>query len=33
MSDPNNLQRFIDAQQTDYQRPLVEIKAGLLSTG
>ena len=28
MSDPYNLQRFLDAQQGDYQQALSEIKAG-----
>jgi uncharacterized protein (DUF1810 family) len=28
MSDPHNLQRFIDAQETDYQAALAEITAG-----
>ena len=28
MNDPHNLQRFIDAQERDYQSALAEIKAG-----
>ena len=28
MSDPHNLQRFVEAQQSTYDRALAELKAG-----